>query len=167
MREYTFFRLIGGNKIPWKLVVDDSNIVINEGPNGLPDENKVQVAHPIDEEVVPAEGQEVTPVLRPDGGGITPAGEEMLRKRGIKFHKTPEGQLVVEHVPKREQIIARFFNTEECPEDIPNCEKVRADYERAVEDAGGKNCKGCQLNKIRNKYRAIIQKLLETEPVMQ
>lgn len=61
------------------------------------------------------------------------------------------------------QIQDRFFDLEgceECPPEIPNCEKLRKSYEEEITKEGP-GCSTCRKNGIKQKYRALIYNLIK------
>lgn len=169
MKEYNVYRLIGVSRIPWKIVVDDHDTVIHEGPSEVSEdlnidkniENKINVIK-AEVEVEQTKAPDNSPVFAPPGSGkvLEDAGRKLLQQRGIKFHEE-DGKIIIDELPDRERIIYKFLESEECPQEIPNCEGIRKMFKDEIEDAGGENCKQCDKNRIRNKYREILTRLLD------
>lgn len=154
-REIKLKRNVGGNIIPWRFVVDESDIILYEGaapssPTGSSDLSSGQA--------LIAQTQE-PPLAYPDD-----PGKQMLVNRGIKFHEDDDGKIIIEHVPQREVSITKFLNDEECPPEIPKCQELKDQMLQEIENNGGESCPGCTKGQIHNKYRGILTKLLDGIP---
>jgi hypothetical protein len=57
----------------------------------------------------------------------------------------------------------KFFDfTQLCPKEIPNCEKLRIDYNNEIEELKkSASCSGCVERNIRNKYLIFISSLTQ------
>jgi hypothetical protein len=95
----------------------------------------------------------------------TNKGLDTLKMRGIKYHVAENGSVIIDYLPSRERVITKFFSkTEPCPSEIQDCNGLREAYALEIEQMGGEGCTGCQLNKVRNRYRDILTSMLPLEP---
>lgn len=54
-------------------------------------------------------------------------------------------------------LIDEFFNLQgPCPDKIPNCQKLREQYQADLHQNQGTNCKNCDITKVQFKYMQIV-----------
>lgn len=94
------------------------------------------------------------------------ASHALLTARGIKFHTDTAGTVHVDYMPRREIVIGQFLDSDNCPEEIPDCYALKEQMTKETQKGDGTKCVGCELNKIRNKYRQILINILKDTPGM-
>lgn len=96
-----------------------------------------------------------------------------MKERGIDYElveleeKQPDGSVIkkktimIKSVPPIQRDLARFFASTESPCWFAGCEEVRAEFKKAIDEAGGENgCKGCTRGRIIQQFTPLVEKLL-------
>jgi hypothetical protein len=54
-------------------------------------------------------------------------------------------------------LISEFFNFNgPCPDKIPNCQQLREDYAREIEEKRASGCRSCEETRIKTKYMETV-----------
>lgn len=96
-----------------------------------------------------------------------------MKERGIEYEiveleETQEDgsilkkkTIMIKSVPPMQRDLARFFASTESPCWFAGCEEVRAEFKKAIDEAGGENgCKGCTRGRIIQQFTPLVEKLL-------
>lgn len=156
-REVFYYRMVGSSRLRWRFIIGDDDTILQEGPapEELPDQ---QASEPTPTTSNPAASPEVNTAA----SSITDRGRALLKARGIDFQENEDGTVIINHVPRKEQIISSFLRGATCPDDIPSCKQLQDAMHREIDEAGGDNCPACTKNKIHNKYRGILDNMLKS-----
>lgn len=128
-----YYRMQHGRKVRWKLVLDRSNVLVEEGPAD--------------------ELQSGLPLLVPQGDPREAALIHDLTMRGHTV-ATRDDVTYIDRVPEFELHVARFF-TDSTPCFFPGCNELRMKWQAFVaphrNDQG--ECPDCVLGGLMNQFR--------------
>lgn len=129
----------GGQKVAHHIVIDKEQVILREGPPEV-----VNPAAPAPVAVAPAPHNELT---------------DRLAKLGIGY-RSENNQLIITHVPAAEQLALEFFvEGRPCP--FPDCEPLRAAYQKELQSLEAGDCTDCEKGVLIRKYREIIEPFLQ------
>lgn len=159
MKEIFVYRLVGAARIRWKFVVDEHDNLIHEGPS-FDISSPPPVKPPSAEEIKFARKNALS---KANAKTAMNANIEIFKKRGIEYKELGDGRLQIISIPQKERKISQFLKLDDsqCPDEIPNCNGLKTRMLKEIEGAGGDKCPGCELNRIKNKYRDIVTPLVE------
>tara|TARA_B100002019_G_C21268329_1_gene600691 strand:+ start:2206 stop:2751 length:546 start_codon:yes stop_codon:yes gene_type:complete len=84
-------------------------------------------------------------------------------KQAMLFAQQQGLELSVHLQPQNvKDIIANFFSGGDC--DFPGYQKIKENYEKELEKAGGESCTKCAKNRIVRKYQEIIVDAMSDKP---
>jgi len=147
MKEIILFRNVGPSRLRWRFVVDDYDTIVLEGP--VPDDYTSSIPD--------------TKVASPAATTIVHKKHlETLDKRGIKYEILADGKINILSIPSKERHISQFleYQKEYCTEAIPNCAALRQQMLNEIEGSGGIECPQCELNRIKQKYRDLLEQVI-------
>lgn len=180
MKEIILYRTIGISRLKWKFVVDDFDNIIFEGPadtvvEPMADPSSKEARQAAIEQqrirLLAQENSQKTAQPQLDvaklaaNNGLTQGHFDLLDKRGIKYEKLEGGRVQIISIPAKESIISAFIKVpdSQCHPSIPNCQALQARMNSEIETAGGDRCPQCELNKIKNKYREMLESTLPAD----
>ena len=152
MKEIILFRSIGPARLRWRFVVDDHDTIVMEGP--VPEEYTSAYT----------EAKAAAPVNTVPTTEVQKRHVETLEKRGIKYEILADGRIHILSIPSKERHISQFLEhlKDYCNDAIPNCVALRTQMQKEIEASGGLQCPQCELNRIKQKYRELLEKIIVT-----
>lgn len=160
MKEIVLYRIIGASRFKWKFIVDDNDNILSEGPDSVP---QPVVTKPVEELTWSSKpitsANDAYSASQVQKNAVTKAHAEILAKRGIEFTIGNDGKINIIKVPESEKKISVFLDhtKDTCLPEIPNCAALKSAMMKDIELAGGKSCPNCELKRIKDKYRDLIQ----------
>lgn len=144
-RALHYYRMIGGRRVRYKMVLDETNTLISDEQA-----NKVKVG--------------IEPPKETDDEDLRSkksAQLAMLRNRGFEMKMDTVGGIEITSAPQLEIEMARFYTSAPCF--FEGCEELRAAFEKIKEGAMDEQgeCSDCTLGQLMNQFRP------QLEPVIQ
>lgn len=164
MKEVILHRIIGASRFRWKFIVDDNDNILSEGPDGLPTPLAGTVVQELAWSSKPITSANDTATLKAENQStITRAHIDILTKRGIQFDVASDGKITILKVPDSEKKISAFLDHKKntCIAEVPNCMALKQSMLKEIDAAGGNACPNCELKRIKDKYRDLIQPFIK------
>ena len=132
-------KMLNGVVTPFVITLDADRLVISEKPEVENSTEAVEAVSPPSEVEDPRELE--------------------MRARGIVFHRSEDGGIVIDSIPAEEQQNYAFFS-EGAPCFFTGCEELKANYE-ADKAKLGNDCPSCEKGALIRKYLTLIRKARE------